>query len=306
MLSRGIKYYSKVTEQKLLQNEFANLSTAKLSHYESHYLNSIKMLSDFQETGKIAPPANKSKYPFAFEGTIGIVISDFLDLKKNRDRISKRHHYSYQRHLYDFLTYCNENNIISLNDIKMTDILHYIGHLDFRGNTPISTFLTTLRGFLRFAFDSKLIESDYSTRLPVYKSVIQPKLPSTYSKDEIERLIFSIERSSPIGKRNYAIIMLAARLGLRASDISRLKFENLHWITSTVEIKQYKTGKDLTLPLLPDVGNAIIDYLKYGRPESEDPCVFLTERPPSSFVVRNDSLVLKRVNLPTGMADLTN
>ena len=280
MLSRGIKYYSKVTEQKLLQNEFNNLSTAKLSPYESHFLNSIKMLSDFQETGKIAPPANKSKYPYAFEGTIGRVISDFLDYKKTRDRISKRHHCSYQRHLSDFLTYCNKNNISSVNDIKMADILHYIGHLNFRGNTPISTFLTTLRGFLKFAFDNKLIESDYSTRLPRYKSVIQPKLPSTYSKAEIERLIFSIDRSSPIGKRNYAIIMLVARLGLRASDVSRLQFENLHWITSTVEIKQFKTGKELILPLLPDVGNAIVDYLKYGRPKSEESYVFLAERPP--------------------------
>jgi integrase len=73
---------------------------------------------------------------------------------------------------------------------------------------------------------------------------------------------------------------MAARLGLRASDISKLKFENLHWNTSTIEIAQFKTGKELVLPLLPDVGNAIIDYLKYGRPKSAEPYVLLMERPP--------------------------
>ena len=99
-------------------------------------------------------------------------------------------------------------------------------------------------------------------------------------KEEIEKLISSVERSSSIGKRNYAIILIASRLGLRASDISMLKFENLHWNTCTIEIKQFKTGKELILPLLPDVGNAIIDYLKYGRPRSEEPYVLLTERPP--------------------------
>ncbi len=101
-------------------------------------------------------------------------------------------------------------------------------------------------------------------------------------------MIGSVDRSSASGKRNYAIILIAARLGLRASDISRLKFDNLIWSSSTIEITQVKTGKELVLPLLPDVGNAIIDYLKYARPESDEPYVFLTERPPyGSFSTSN-------------------
>jgi integrase len=83
-----------------------------------------------------------------------------------------------------------------------------------------------------------------------------------------------------VGKRNYAIILIAARLGLRAFDIAKLQFENLHWDTSTLKLAQSKTGKELELPLLPDVGNAIIDYLQYGRPKSDEPYIFLKERPP--------------------------
>lgn len=88
-------------------------------------------------------------------------------------------------------------------------------------------------------------------------------------------MIGTIDRSNACGKRNYAIILLAARLGLRASDIAGMRFENLNWEQSTILINQYKTGQELQLPLLTEVGEAIIDYLKYGRPSSEEAYVFL-------------------------------
>lgn len=59
-----------------------------------------------------------------------------------------------------------------------------------------------------------------------------------------------------------------------------MKFDNINWEKCIIDIKQMKTGKSLALPLLPEIGNAIIDYLKYARPKSEEPYVFLTERPP--------------------------
>ena len=107
-----------------------------------------------------------------------------------------------------------------------------------------------------------------------YKS--QVKLPSIYSKEEVEKLISSIERSSMIGKRDYAIILLAARLGLRSSDIANLKFDNLLWEQNIIRLVQLKTDKEIELPLLPEVGNAIIDYLKYSRQPSDEPFVFFT------------------------------
>jgi integrase len=140
--------------------------------------------------------------------------------------------------------------------------------------------ISALRNFIKFLYEEKIINQDLSKKIPSYKRIKQPKLPSVYSGDEIKRLLSSIERSSPIGKRNYAIILIASSLGLRASDIAHLKFENLKWDCSTIELNQVKTDRQLILPLMPDVGNAIIDYIKYGRPKSNEPFVFLTERPP--------------------------
>jgi integrase len=83
--------------------------------------------------------------------------------------------------------------------------------------------------------------------------------------EEIEKLIASVDRNHAVGKRDHAIILLAARLGLRASDIANLKFENILWEQSSIHLTQFKTRNKIILPLLSEVGNAIVDYLKYGR-----------------------------------------
>jgi len=280
MALNGIKRYTPDVGIQVIKHKFNDRSVEELSQYKRGFIKSILMLSEFQETCHIKILPRPRKKPIIFSGPIGEIISDFLDYKRVEERLSINRIHCYQRNLSRFQNYCNENTICSINDINLVVILRFLSELDCRKETPIYIVISALRGFMKYAFDEKLLATDYSQKIPRYKSVIQPKLPSTYAKEEIEKLISTVERSSPIGKRNYAIILVAARLGLRASDISKLKFENLHWNTSTIEIEQFKTGKELVLPLLPDVGNAIIDYLRYGRPKSAEPYVLLTERPP--------------------------
>ena len=90
----------------------------------------------------------------------------------------------------------------------------------------------------------------------------------------------SVEQSGPVGKRDYAILLLATRLGLRASDICRLEFDHLDWDHNVIAFIQYKTKKSIELPLLTDVGEAIVNYLRYGRPISGHSEIFLSARPP--------------------------
>jgi integrase len=77
-------------------------------------------------------------------------------------------------------------------------------------------------------------------------------------------------------------MLLATRLGLRASDIANLNFSNIDWDNSSITLFQFKTGKEIRLPLLAEVGKAIIDYLKYGRKHSESEKIFLFTRAPFS------------------------
>ncbi len=306
MALNGIQCYNQDVGKQFILFELKDRSIAELSANGRLLHKSIKMLTEFQEMGQIKIPPLPHKEPIVFSGPIGDIITGFLDYKRVEERLSIISIHCYQRNLTRFLNYCNGKGIRSIRDINLAVILHFIGEIahnkEICATVNVSVF-TTLRCFMKYAFEQNLLAMDYSNKIPKYRSVIQPKLPSTYSKEEIENLILSVERSSPIGKRNYAIILIASRLGLRASDISRLKFENLHWSISTIEIKQFKSGKDLVLPLLPDVGNAIIDYLKYGRPKSEEPYIFLTERPPYGHFTTGNVVthVVQRAFLNTGI-----
>jgi integrase len=89
------------------------------------------------------------------------------------------------------------------------------------------------------------------------------------------------------------MLLLASRLGLRASDIANLQFSNIDWDKNEIKLTQYKTGHPITLPLLNHVGNAIIDYLKYGRFKSESQNIFISSRAP--YIPANKSIVCSAI-----------
>jgi integrase len=89
-----------------------------------------------------------------------------------------------------------------------------------------------------------------------------------------------IDRQSAIGKRDYAMVLLTARLGVRVGDLRRLELGWFDWRAKTLVFTQQKTGLPLTLPLPGDVGWAVIDYIRHGRPEAACRQVFVKHRYP--------------------------
>lgn len=280
MIAKKIRRYNPSIGKKVLHTRFNKRGIRDLSRSEKMIYNSVVRLSEYQAYGKIDLQPLMERKKFSFSGPLGKAITTFITHKEINDRLSLTRIWGYQRHLHTFFKYCKSQDVCSLSKIDLAFILQFIRQQDSRKGHPIYQTISMLRNFIKYAYDQKLLSANFSERIPRYRSVSQSKLPSTYSKEEIVRLLKSIDRSASIGKRDYAIILMAARLGLRASDISRLKFESLNWKNSSIELVQLKTGKALTLPLLADVGNAIIDYLKHGRPKSEEAFIFLTERPP--------------------------
>jgi site-specific recombinase XerD len=280
MNAKGIQHYDQKVEKQILYHRFQHRTIKQLTRHEKEVHNSIKMMSEFALTGAIKVMPRINRRTLVFNGPIGTLMLQFIEYKKLQERLSNVRILCYERYLYRFLQYCNEKTVHSIKKIDLPFLLHFIGELDCTKGTPVNTIISTVRNFIKYLYQEKLLDVDYARKIPKAKVIQQSKLPSTYTKKEIEKLVHSIERSSTSGKRNYAIILMAARLGLRASDIARLTFNSLKWDTSNLEITMVKTGKQLTLPLLSDVGNAIIDYLKYARPQSEESYVFLKERPP--------------------------
>lgn len=303
MIAEGISIYSIDIEKKILYYRFKDRPLSSLTHTEKEFYNSVKMFSEFVLTGDITVSPRMVRNTYFFKGAIGKVISEFILYKKGL-RTSSHTLRSYNRYLFQFNSYCIEKKLKNINQVDLNLVIRYICDVSRRKGYPVGMVLSVIRTFVKYLVDQKIISENYYDKIPRCKRIDQPKLPSTYTRKEINKLLKSVKRFSAIGRRDYAVILLAARLGLRASDIACLKFENLLWDTSTIKLNQVKTGKELILPLLPDVGNAIIDYIKYGRPESEEPYIFLTQRPPygrfeSSNVVTH---IVQRAFLKAGLA----
>jgi len=99
-------------------------------------------------------------------------------------------------------------------------------------------------------------------------------------KKNIIKLLNAIDREDPKGKRDYALILMIVRLGLRISDIRSMKLSSLNWNRKTISLNMMKTKQPIELPLLDDIGWAIIDYLKNGRPATFSDNLFVRHRPP--------------------------
>ena len=116
--------------------------------------------------------------------------------------------------------------------------------------------------------------------MPPQRHVRHESEPHLWTVDEIRRTLAGIDRQSATGKRDYAMILTTARLGLRVSDLRGLELGDLDWRAKQITIVQHKTGRPLRLPLLEDVGWAIIDYIRDGRPETTCRKVFVKHRHP--------------------------
>ncbi|MGH3266235.1 MAG: site-specific integrase, partial [Trebonia sp.] len=129
--------------------------------------------------------------------------------------------------------------------------------------------LCALRSLLRFAVGEGLVEATVLDAVPAAKSTRQARVPSVWAPADVRKVLAAVDRGNPCGKRDYAIILLITRLGLRGVDVKRLRFADLDWPGNRVSVVQAKTGRRVVLPLLTDVGWAIIDYIRYGRPACE-------------------------------------
>lgn len=295
--------FSNDLKELFLRYFFNGCKYSELAENGKRIFNCIDTLREFAITGKIEKSTGPHpKLNIVFCGQIGMYIEEFIANKQNENRIKQTTVERCKRLLFYFYNYCNKKEISLIEEIDFSFILSYLH--DYKSNikTDIIKTITSLREFFRYLYDNEVIKINLSAKIPRYKRVDQAEIPTVYPKEIIEKLISSIERSSDLGKRDYAIILIIARLGIRVSDIMNLQFEHLQWDSSSIIFEQTKTGESIMLPLLPDIGNAIIDYLRYARPQSKEPYVFLRANHPYGRLKNgNVSEIVKRALLREGI-----
>ena len=270
--------FNTISCKNFLKHLFGNRDCTQMTGYEKFHVRVIHDLIEYIETGTIL----RLKTPQSqLSGSIGCLMTEYIQYRLST-RIADQTAYMYKLYLSGFLKFMEASNIAVVNEVNYTHILMYIKGLKTVHEATIRRNIIVLRNFFRYLHEKGILPKDYSRFIPKdgYKNRV--KLPSTYNEQEIKQLLKSVDRGNSVGKRDYAILLLAAKLGLRASDIANLQLSQLEWEQNRILVNQLKTGEPLELPLLPEIGNAIIDYLKYGRPQSNLPHVFTIARSPYS------------------------
>ena len=178
-----------------------------------------------------------------------------------------------------FLGYLDETGT-DLAGLGVRDVSGFLLRQRGLRRKTIAGMRSSLADFLAFLADAGRGPQGLAGRLPPHRHLRHESEPHLWTAEEIRRLLAVIDRQSAAGKRDYAMILMTARLGLRISDLRQLELGDLDWRAKTLTIVQRKTGRPLSLPLLDDVGWAIIDYVRHGRPETACTKVFIKHRHP--------------------------
>ena len=243
----------------------SHIITEGMSGKQKKRLRAVRMLISYQETGDFEFRTPRVEY--TFPGDTGEIILRYLQYEKNRGRAESTIQCK-RTTLCQFNRYLLGEKI-GFDDLGVDEIEKYFAltcgeSLSLRHNNA-----NHLRQLFHYLYEFGITKKDHALFVLKDQYKKQCKVPTTYSEEEISRIIAAVDRSSPVGKRDYLVLLLAAEYGWRAGDIISFKFDQVDWRKNTISFDQSKTDVPVEFPLLASVGNAIIDYLKYGRPDSE-------------------------------------
>ena len=202
--------------------------------------------------------------------------------------------------LTHFATSVAHDGVTQLAAIAPRHIQDFLVQLRAQAVATRLTYATTLRSFFRWAAVAGQLPRDLSAAVAAPRQFKQRGLRDGLTDTEVTRILAGVDRSSAIGRRDYAVLLLAARYGLRPCDLRpcdlrQLRLDAVQWREGVLSITQAKTGRVLTLPLLPDVADALIAYLRAGRPATSSRYVFVRHKAPfEPFVAANNLASIMR------------
>ena len=288
---RSERFYSERLGMNFLKRHFHILEkdlNRPLSQAQTQEIRIIRMIGDFQLHHTILRRYHSRQK--VFTDPYFIKIRDQFKsycINKDYSNVTIVHYVNKSQH---FMEYLVSQHVKDCKSINLTLIHNYIKTLAGYTYKTVEQNICSMRTFFRFLLETKKIKTDFASKIPMVQARKQTRIPSVWTKDELTKLIEAIDRGSPKGKRDYAIILLACCLGMRCTDIKSLKMENFHWAQNELVFIQSKTKTPISLPLIKEVGWAVIDYLKYGRPKVDSPYLFVRHLAPFSAFSEDDHL----------------
>lgn len=279
-----IEYYTEKLALSFLEEYCKIFSKSSKNSYTSQARKrAVAKLDEMCKYNLISSKKLSSRKVYIFKGCLKKSIDEYLIYKAQSVSLARIKSIKlYLERFSEFVSTISE--IQKENDLKIGHIILFIDSCALYTHLTLYATIICVKQYIQFMENNLLLENNISHHIPKIPKKRNRTFPKAFTKDESNALLNSISRNTSKERRDYAMILLAARLGLRASDIANLQLNNIDWEYNQINLVQQKNNTPLTLPLLKDVGEAIINYIKNGRPNIDIQYVFLRENAPYSQI----------------------
>jgi len=273
--SRGAKSLSDLPQyvrgfvEEWVRDRGANCRTERARHsVASAARNPVEqmlrlLLPDFAGTGRRRP------FPFTAQAP------GFVDHLRDERGLRPATLLIYRHCLHYLETYLKEIKVSLLRELSPTILSSFVTTSgQSRGMSTVGGLCAVLRVFLRYLYREHLTAQDLSQSVDVPRKYRLSSIPRSISWAEVEQMLAAVDRRSAVGKRDYAILLLLVTYGLRSREVAALTLDDIDWERERLRVPERKAGHSTAYPLSPIVGEAIVDYLKNGRPQKADRNIF--------------------------------
>jgi site-specific recombinase XerD len=201
-----------------------------------------------------------------------------------------------------------------LSELDGKVVLAFVSHVasSCPNSSSRSEALSCVRGFLRWLRWDGVTQDDLARLVPRVPFWRLAGIPSHLEWSTVRAVIDSIDASTPVGKRDRALLLVLATTGLRSQEVRRLELQDIRWRSGELRVGRTKGGRERVVPLLDEAGRALADYVLHGRPRITEPTVFLRHVPPAGPIAHSSTLasIVRRslarcgINLPRAGAHL--
>jgi site-specific recombinase XerD len=264
-------------------------TAAERTSVHRHLRRATGVLADFAVHGTVARKITK-RAPSPLPAALHEVLTQYLTYSATHLGARPGTVRGRRQHLEAFLLHAHQHGVDRPAAISARHLSSFIRARCHLATKSVALTTSTLRSFLRVGTVQGWLPVDLSSDVPTVHVRPDATIPSVWKAEDVDALLAAVDTASPMGKRDRAILLLACRLGMRAGDIRTLTLDSIQWPTARVAFAQQKTGAIVELPMTDEVAEALIDYLRHGRPATPRREVFLRGNAPFEPFGTNNNL----------------
>jgi site-specific recombinase XerD len=235
-----------------------------------------RSLIRYLRIGGIIPPEPPVEQPCSW------ILEEWLTFLDRHRGLAAKSLNLYRRHVEPFLLDLGQDATPDrFTALSPTRVREYVQRQAPRfARSTRKNLVIALRGFLRFAFGAGYLQRDITNVIERVPCFALDRLPRGPKWEDLPKLLATVDRSTSLGRRDFAILLTLMTYGVRASQLRGLRLEDVHWRDAKITFPSAKRGRPINAPLTASVGDALLQYIREARPSSSARQVFLSSDPP--------------------------